>query len=106
MAHLHASRICHRDLKLENILLATRERTALVKITDFGLSKHHSNESMKSFVGTKMYMAPEVIKARNRLERYTDKADMWSCGCILYSILCGTHAFTAEDNKLLEESKY
>lgn len=64
---------------------------------------------MKSYVGTKMYMAPEVIEARNHPRNsflsYTYKADMWSLGCILYSILCGCHAFVGEQDSTLEASK-
>lgn len=80
----------------------------MLKITDFGLSKQWT-EPMKSYVGTKMYMAPEVIEARNHPRNsflsYTYKADMWSLGCILYSILCGCHAFVGEQDSTLEASK-
>ena len=84
---MHDRKICHRDLKLENILVSSKGKTSLLKITDFGLSKQFSIDNqmkMNSFVGTKMYMAPEVVKQGHagllRAEQYTDKADMWSLG--------------------------
>ena len=42
-AHLHAECVCHRDLKLENILLMMNSCNSLLKITDFGLSKQFSS---------------------------------------------------------------
>ena len=106
--YLHENQICHRDLKLENILLAKKGRTSLLKITDFGLSKQQKAQ-MKSYVGTKMYMAPEVIRARNHpmlhSSCYTYKADMWSLGCILFTMLCGKMPFASQDLGSLEYSK-
>ena len=61
--YLHENRVCHRDIKLENILMAEKRKTSLVKITDFGLSKLlDDNTLMVSYVGTPSYIAPEVLK--------------------------------------------
>ena len=61
--YLHENRVCHRDIKLENILMAERKKTSLVKITDFGLSKLLDDTTlMVSYVGTPSYIAPEVLK--------------------------------------------
>jgi calcium-dependent protein kinase len=46
---------------------------------------------MNSLVGTPYYIAPEVIA-----KRYNEKADMWSIGGILYSLLCGEPLFTGD----------
>ena len=104
MEYLHKKKICHRDVKLENILFATKGQTSLLKISDFGLSKESSRNSrprMNSLVGTKIYMAPEVrlLAYGSNLQRlhYTEKADMWSLGCVLYSLLCGSNAFNDDD---------
>ena len=43
--YLHKKKICHRDVKLENILFATKGPTSLLKISDFGLSKESSKNS-------------------------------------------------------------
>ena len=50
--YLHDNNICHRDLKLENILLAEKDKRGLIKITDFGLSKLLDNSTaMTTYVG-------------------------------------------------------
>ena len=57
---MHSERICHRDIKLENILISDRGR---VKIIDFGFSFHcEDNQKLKVFCGTSSYMAPEIVK--------------------------------------------
>ena len=60
---------------------------------------------MNSFVGTMTYMAPEVILAKRSWTAvtYTSQADMWSLGCVLYSLLFGSPAFEAENSEGLEE---
>lgn len=90
--------------------MAEKKKTSLIKITDFGLSKLLDDcTMMASYVGTPSYIAPEVLKngmcvaaaskgqstyyASRGFETYTVKADMWSLGCILYSLLCGSSAF-------------
>ena len=85
--------------------MATSKRTSLLKITDFGLSKNRTVD-MKSFVGTMSYMAPEVIMAKRTANfvSYTNKADIWSLGCILFSLLSGLPAFTGDSSFALEES--
>jgi calcium-dependent protein kinase len=46
---------------------------------------------MSSLVGTPYYIAPEVIA-----KKYNEKADLWSIGGILYSLLCGEPLFTGD----------
>jgi serine/threonine protein kinase len=103
--YLHVdSTICHRDLKLENILLMTKNKAGRIKITDFGLSRAATG-TMNSYVGTPYYIAPEVVRNEdipNRLA-YTVKADVWSAGCILYSLLCGGQAFTGSDKQVKKD---
>lgn len=62
----------------------------LVKATDFGLSiRHRSDEPpLKSRSGTPAYMAPEVIR-----QAYTEKADIWSAGIMMYQLLTGKFPF-------------
>jgi calcium-dependent protein kinase len=62
----------------------------LVKATDFGLSIRHRNDEppLKSRSGTPAYMAPEVIK-----QAYTEKADIWSSGIMMYQLLTGKFPF-------------
>lgn len=93
--YLHQHRIVHRDLKPENILLETRERDTLVKIVDFGLSSFFDpNVKLIDRLGTPYYIAPEVLK-----EKYDEKCDVWSCGVILYILLCGYPPFVGHTDK-------
>lgn len=100
--YLHDNDVCHRDLKLENILCAEANKKGLIKITDFGLSKLLLNNApMTTYVGTPTYIAPEVMQNSTEMDSskhsaYTVKADMWSLGCILFSLICGSPAFHSE----------
>ncbi|KAL5099053.1 hypothetical protein RYX36_003380 [Vicia faba] len=87
--------ICHRDLKLENILLDGNPVPRL-KICDFGFSKNALLHSQpKSTVGTPAYVAPEVLSQKE----YDGKiADVWSCGVTLYVMLVGSYPFEEPDD--------
>ena len=62
LADLIARNIMHRDLKLSNILLSSKKPDAVLKLGDFGLArKLHENEYAKTFCGTPLYMAPEIL---------------------------------------------
>ena len=95
MRHLHSLSICHRDLKLENLLLAEEGSHSLIKVTDFGLAKiWGSGEVLETYVGTPVYMAPEVVAcAGDNTSSYSSKSDCWSLGVILYLLLSGRHPF-------------
>jgi len=98
IAFLHSRNVCHRDLKLENILLANSGPTSRIKVTDFGLSKKWSSTNiLESFVGTPSYMAPEVIQGAGEplwnIRPYSCKSDCWSLGVILYVLLSGRQPF-------------
>lgn len=73
-----------RDLKPENLLL---DRQQNIKIIDFGLSNLYSKgQQLKTACGSPCYAAPEMIagKCYDGL-----RVDVWSCGVILYAMLCG-----------------
>ena len=97
--YLHAHGVCHRDLKPENILFSTIEENSPIKLIDFGLSKIFNGEDdeMKGAVGTTFYMAPEVIN-----DKYNEKCDIWSCGIILYIMLCGKPPFYSKNEEELK----
>ena len=82
--YLHKSHIIHRDLKPENLLL---DQNNIIKIVDFGLSYlETSTELLKTACGSPCYAAPEMIAGK----RYKGQsADIWSCGIILFAMVCG-----------------
>ncbi len=76
-----------RDIKLENTLLDATQPQPNVKICDFGYSKNEFVDSRpKTVSGTPDYIAPEVLMA----DQYDGKkADIWSCGVMLYVMVTG-----------------
>lgn len=60
MEYIHSINVCHRDLKLDNILI--EEKTNMIKVIDFGFAAFCSNtQKLKIFCGTPSYMAPEIV---------------------------------------------
>ena len=83
--HLHAKGICHRDIKLENVLFENELESSSIKIIDFGLSvKFDKKKKMTEKVGTPYYVAPELLNGY-----YDQRIDIWSCGVMLYLMLAG-----------------
>lgn len=89
--YCHHHRIVHRDLKPENLLLDADRN---IKIADFGLSNvAHDGDFLRTSCGSPNYAAPEVISGN----LYAGpEVDVWSCGVILYALLCGTLPFDDE----------
>jgi len=63
--------IAHRDLKPENLLYTTAEPDAVIKVSDFGLSKVISGQMMTTACGSPSYMAPEILSGKG----YTNAVD-------------------------------
>ena len=84
LRYLHVDkRIVHRDLAPGNVLI---DQDFNLKLADFGLAKRWGTQSasvMKSFVGTILYSCPEIVQS----QPYTEKADIWSLGCIIYELM-------------------
>ena len=97
--YTHRHKIVHRDLKPENLLL---DDNLNVKIADFGLSNLlEDGKFLKTSCGSPNYAAPEVIAGRVYAG---PEVDIWSCGVILYVLLCGRLPFDDESiPKLFEK---
>ncbi|CEM02722.1 unnamed protein product [Vitrella brassicaformis CCMP3155] len=96
VAHCHARRIMHKDIKPENIMVTDESfDEAHTHLIDFGLSEMFAPGSdvwSSSSGGTPYYMAPEVFE-----KRFNYKCDIWSCGILLYLMLTGYLPFSAAD---------
>lgn len=110
LAYLHPKGIVHRDLKPENILITSQ---GTIKVTDFGLAKVaqatqglgrfiHAQTFLKTFCGTLQYLAPEVLRLKDKQQvlsqravdldvsfpnedHYDSSVDLWSLGCIIFT---------------------
>ncbi|XP_074866735.1 LOW QUALITY PROTEIN: serine/threonine-protein kinase PLK1 [Carettochelys insculpta] len=86
--YLHGNRVIHRDLKLGNLFLNDDME---VKIGDFGLATkvEYDGERKKTLCGTPNYIAPEVLGKKG----HSFEVDIWSIGCIMYTLLVGKPPF-------------
>lgn len=92
--YLHSQGIVHGDIKAENIIINTE--TYECKLIDFGMSTKNGSELRKGFLGTPIYMAPELLdKNFENTNHY--KSDIWSLGVLLYAILHNFYPFDAEN---------
>ncbi|XP_065055770.1 peripheral plasma membrane protein CASK-like isoform X2 [Rhopilema esculentum] len=91
LAYIHERNIIHRDMKPHNIILASRDDTAPIKITDFSVAIELPPENFirSGRIGTPHFMAPEVVKR----EPYDCAVDIWGCGVVLYILLSGAFPF-------------
>ncbi|XP_022833057.1 serine/threonine-protein kinase polo-like [Spodoptera litura] len=90
LAYLHGRQIIHRDLKPGNIFL---DQDIQIKIGDFGLATRftYTKDRKQKFCGTPNYMAPEILTSHG----HSYKADIWSIGCLMYTLLVGSPPFDA-----------
>ncbi|GET90495.1 serine/threonine protein kinase, putative [Leishmania tarentolae] len=94
--YCHHFRVVHRDLKPENILLGAGLQ---VKLIDFGLSNiTKDGEFLATSCGSPNYAAPEVISGKLY---FGPEVDVWSCGVVLYALLCGCLPFDEDSIPLL-----
>ncbi|RNF00472.1 putative protein kinase [Trypanosoma conorhini] len=96
LEYCHHFLVVHRDLKPENILLGPGLQ---VKLIDFGLANiMKDGEFLATSCGSPNYAAPEVISGKLY---FGPEVDVWSCGVILYAMLCGYLPFDEDNIPLL-----
>uniref|UniRef100_A0A914E069 Dual specificity tyrosine-phosphorylation-regulated kinase mbk-2 n=1 Tax=Acrobeloides nanus TaxID=290746 RepID=A0A914E069_9BILA len=88
---LNRNRLIHCDLKPENVLLKTQNRSG-IKVIDFG-SSCFEDQRIYTYIQSRFYRAPEVILG----SKYGMPIDMWSLGCILAELLTGYPLLPGED---------
>lgn len=105
--YMHSNGFCHRDLKPENFMFMSDGPIdkSVLKLIDFGLAASfrqrgrsvpcgtHS-EMMVEMAGSPYYVSPQVLQGR-----YTNACDIWSCGVILFVMLCGHTPFSGKHQK-------
>lgn len=103
--HIHAHKVVHRDLKLENILMMAEDT---LKISDFGFAADvPEDQTLTELCGTPGYLSPEMIRAAlhkgsdDENRGYSYAVDMWGCGVILYTLLVGFPPFWHSNRMIL-----
>ncbi|KAI9008708.1 kinase-like domain-containing protein [Hyaloraphidium curvatum] len=98
LVYLHKKGVVHRDLKPENILFKKPGDNHIL-ITDFGFSRLvGTSHFLQTICGTPAYVAPEILNRGG----HGIEVDMWSAGCIAYSMLCGYLPFASETGSQAE----
>uniref|UniRef100_A0A663MAR3 Serine/threonine-protein kinase PLK3 n=1 Tax=Athene cunicularia TaxID=194338 RepID=A0A663MAR3_ATHCN len=94
LKYLHLKGILHRDLKLGNFFI---NENMELKVGDFGLAacQDISEQKKKTICGTPNYLAPEVLLRQG----HGPESDVWSLGCVMYTLLCGNPPFETSDLK-------
>jgi serine/threonine protein kinase len=97
--YLHQKNIVHRDIKLENVLMATDQKDDLtLKVTDFGFATVFDPKvGMTESMGSPVYMAPELVNKQT----YGSAVDIWAAGILLHMLIIGDPPFLAGSKKEL-----
>jgi serine/threonine protein kinase len=95
--YIHKKGFVHRDLKPENICL---ESNLELKVIDFGTARKFTpGKKLRQVIGTPFYMAPEIFAER----KYTEKADCWSLGIVLYILLTGKAPYCGNNEEKITQ---
>jgi len=94
--YLHTMKIVHRDLKIENFMFAGEGpvEANMIKIIDFGFARSfEEGQFLKTKVGAPYFVSPQILAGK-----YAEATDMWSCGTIMYILLCGYPPFFGDSD--------
>lgn len=91
--YMSSLNIVHRDIKLENIILVSKESDVEIKLIDFGLACEITQD-VTLRCGSPGYISPEILKK----QPYNTKVDVFSVGIILYIMLSGRSPFHGRSN--------
>ena len=113
LKYIHSKRIIHRDIKMDNILIKYKNKEDLlnfrllkseIKIIDFGLATKLGPDGYAyTFIGSPINMDPLILEGYNedgkleKLQKYNEKADIWSLGTICYQMLTGDTVFKVDN---------
>ncbi len=101
--HAHQKGVIHRDLKPNNILVATQDEAFIPKIIDFGIAKATQGNltertqltHLHPLIGTPAYMSPEQANLEGSEANVDTRTDVYALGVLLYELLTGTTPFEA-----------
>uniref|UniRef100_A0A3Q2CQ44 Serine/threonine-protein kinase PLK n=1 Tax=Cyprinodon variegatus TaxID=28743 RepID=A0A3Q2CQ44_CYPVA len=105
LKYLHSRGILHRDLKLGNFFI---NENMELRLGDFGLAAKLETveQRKKTICGTPNYLAPEVLNRQG----HSAESDVWSLGCVMYTLMCGNPPFETldlkETYKCIKEVRY
>jgi serine/threonine-protein kinase len=103
LKHAHQHGFIHRDIKPSNLLRSSDGR---IKLTDFGVASVFAAEHLTrpgAVVGTAEYLSPEQAEGKPAGHR----SDLYSLGCVLYTLLCGRNPFHGDNVvELLHKHRY
>ncbi len=98
LAYAHGEGVVHRDIKPENLML---DQDGRVRVIDFGLARYFDDDSIThtgQLLGTPLYMSPEQVTGRFKVDHRTD---VYSLGLILYELLALGRPFEASSREHL-----
>lgn len=103
LRYMHKNRVIHRDLKPSNLLCfyidhgPKEGKEAVLRIADLGMARDNSSRDIKSAEVITIWYRPLEILLGNR--NYTEKADIWSAGCTIFELMCGSPLFYGDNSK-------
>lgn len=102
LSHTHASQVCHRDVKPDNIIIRSRGASSGFYLTliDFNVAVCTDGEGpISGDFGVKEWSAPETRSKTS----YTEVSDMWSYACVLYFMYTGGNEMFPLENSIEEK---